>query len=219
MVQHLRHRADFRRNLDEGDHAGTAPVAVVNQAFARKFLNGASPIDHTITLPSLMTDEPARNVPLRIVGVVADALYVTLRESLQPTMYFPLRQYNDAFFARALGSLSLNVRSNSGSPARLTKSVVAAIAGVNPQLSVNVRPLADQVNDSLARERVLATLAGFFGVLALLLAGLGLYGVTAYAVSRRRTEIGIRWRWAPHPRASFGCASRVTLLVGVGVGP
>ena len=204
------------RNLDESDRVGTPPVAVVNQAFARKFLNGASPLDHTITLPSVMT-EPARNVPLRIVGLVEDAVYVSLRESPQPTMYFPFRQHNEALFMRALGSVSLNVRSTSGSPTRLTKSVVAAIAGVNSQLTVTVRPLADQVNDSLARERVLATLAGFFGVLALLLAGLGLYGVTSYAVSRRRTEIGIRMALGAAPGSVVRLVlSRVTLLVGLG---
>jgi putative ABC transport system permease protein len=161
--------------------------------------------------------EPARNVPLRIVGVVADAVYVSLREAPQPTMYLPYRQHNEAFFMRALGSVSLSVRSNSGSPARLAKSVVAAIAGVNPQLSVTVRPLADQVNDSLARERVLAMLAGFFGVLALLLAGLGLYGVTTYAVSRRRTEIGIRMALGAAPASVVRLVlSRVTSLVGLG---
>jgi putative ABC transport system permease protein len=204
------------RDLTEDDRVGAPPVAVVNQAFARKFLKGASPLDHTITLPAPMT-EPSRNLPLRIVGVVADAVYVSLRESPQATMYLALEQHDEPFFVRALASVSLNVRSNSGSPARLTKSVVAAITSVNPQLAVTVRPLADQVNDSLARERVIAMLASFFGVLALMLAGLGLYGVTAYAVSRRRTEIGIRIALGAAPAGVIRLVlSRVAWLVGSG---
>jgi putative ABC transport system permease protein len=165
----------------------------------------------------IFSTEPSRNVPLRIVGVVADAVYVSLRESPQPTMYLPLEQHDEPFFLRGLGSVNLNVRPNSGSPVQLAKSVVAAIAGVNPQLAITVRPLADQVKDSLARERVIATLAGFFGVLTLLLTGLGLYGVTTYAVSRRRTEIGIRMALGAVPASVVGLVlSKVAVLVGLG---
>jgi predicted permease len=205
------------RDFAETDRAGTPAVAIVNQAFAKKFLNGASPLDHTITLPAVMY-APGSSVGLRIVGVVADAVYGSVRETLQPTMYLALAQHDEAFFLRGLGSISLNVRATQGSPARLAKSIVAAVAGVSPQLAITVHPLTRQVDDSLARERVVAMLAGFFGVLALLLAGLGLYGVTSYAVSRRRMEIGIRMALGAAPGGVVRLVlARVTLLVGIGV--
>jgi putative ABC transport system permease protein len=205
------------RDFEETDRVGTPLVAIVNQAFAKKFLHGGSPLDHTITLPAVMY-APAPSAGLRIVGVVADAVYGSIREPLQPTLYMALPQHDEAFFARSLGSVSLNVRATQGSPARLTKSIVAAIAGVSPRLAVTVHPMTKQVDDSLARERVIAMLAGFFGALALLLAGLGLYGVTSYAVSRRRTEIGIRMALGAAPGGVVRLVlTRVTLLVGVGV--
>jgi putative ABC transport system permease protein len=206
------------RDFVESDRAGAPLVAVVNQAFAKKFLNGASPLDHTITLPTVMY-APAPSAGLRIVGVVADAVYGSMREPLQPTMYLALAQHDGAFFMRGgPESISLNVRAAQGSPARLTKSIVAAIAGVNPRLAITVHPLTRQIDDALARERVVAMLGGFFGAMALLLAGLGLYGVTSYAVSRRRTEIGIRMALGAAPAGVVRLVlSRVTLLVGIGV--
>ena len=205
------------RDFDETDRVGTPLVAVVNQAFAKKFLSGASPLGHTITLPTVMY-APAPTAGLRIVGVVADAVYASVREPPQPTMYLDMAQHDGAFFMRGMGSVSLNVRAYSGSPERLAKSIVAAIAGVSPQLAVSVHPLTKQIDDSLSRERVLAMLAGFFGALGLLLAGLGLYGVTAYAVSRRRTEIGIRMALGAAPAGVVRLVlARVTMLVAIGI--
>ena len=95
---------------------------------------------------------------------------------------------------------------------------VDGISDVNRDLALTFRPLADQVDASLTQERVVAMLAGFFGALALLLAGLGLYGVTSYAVSRRRTEIGIRMALGAQPGSVIRLVlGRVTLLVAIGV--
>src|SRR6202040_1827889 len=87
-----------------------------------------------------------------------------------------------------------------------------------PDLALTFRPLADQISASLIQERVVATLSGLFGALALLLAGIGLYGVAAYAVARRRTEIGIRMALGAAPAGVVRLVlSRVSSLVGVGV--
>jgi ABC-type antimicrobial peptide transport system permease subunit len=126
---------------------------------------------------------------VRIVGVVQDAAYRSVRDPVPPVLYFPVAQ---AQAEETPAALSLSVRAAGGSPALLTRSLTDALALVDRDLSLTFRPLASYVNGALVRERMLAMLSGFFGALALLLAGIGLYGMTAHAVSRRRTEIGIR---------------------------
>ena len=202
------------RDIGDGDRKGAPLVVLVNQVFAKKFLNGASPIGHTIeTDPG----SPGTTPPFEIVGVVADAVYRSLREPVPATMYVPLAQFDDSR-RPAPASMSVSVRSATGSPALLSRSVSAAITGVNRDLALTFRPLADQVDASLTQERLVAMLAGFFGALALLLAGLGLYGVTSYAVSRRRREIGIRMALGATPSGVVRLVlSRVTTLVGIGV--
>ncbi len=202
------------RAFDDRDRRGSKPVAIVNEAFARHFMNGASPIGRTVR----QEGRPGQTMPLiEIVGLARDAVYLSLRDPVPPTMYLPLAQPdpNDEGF---MSSIALSVRAAGGSPALLTKSVVDAVAGVDRDLSLTVRTLADQVNASLLQERLVAMLSGFFGAVALLLAGLGLYGVTAYAVSRRRTEIGIRLALGARPGGVVRLVlRRVALLVGTGV--
>jgi ABC-type antimicrobial peptide transport system permease subunit len=153
---------------------------------------------------------------MEIVGVAADAVYRNLREPMSPTIYVPLSQYDDTRFPLPVASLS--VRAAQGSPALLARSVAAAIRDVNGDFALTFRPLAEQVNASLIQERMIAMLSGFFGGLALLLAGLGLYGVTSYAVTRRRTEIGIRMALGAAPAGVIRLVlSRVSLLVAIGV--
>ena len=202
------------RDIRDTDLKNAALVVLVNQAFARKFLNGASPLGHTVTSGM---GGPIPQQSREVVGVVADAVYRSLREPVPPTMYVPLAQLDERR-QPAPASMSVSVRSATGSPALLARSVSAAVTDVNRDLALTFRPLADQVDASLTQERVVAMLAGFFGALALLLAGLGLYGVTSYAVSRRRTEIGIRMALGAQPGSVIRLVlGRVTLLVAIGV--
>jgi predicted permease len=200
------------RDFAEGDRRGTARVAIVNETFARRFLGGASPLGRTI----IVYPNTPRALSAQIVGVAADAIYSSPRQPVPPTWYFPIAQFDVAGFPFA--SARLSVRARTGSPELLTKSVASAVAAVAPQLALTFRPLAGQIHASLTRERLMAQLAGFLGVVAVLLAGLGLYGVTAYAISRRRTEIAIRMAIGATPRGVVALVlARVWLLVGVGI--
>jgi hypothetical protein len=115
-------------------------------------------------------------------------------------------------------AVTISARSAAGSPAALARGAAAALTGIDRDLAFAFRPLEDQVNASLAQERMVALLAGFFGALALLLAGLGLYGVTASAVARRRAEIGIRMALGAQPAGVIRLVlSRVAILVGIGI--
>jgi len=117
-------------------------------------------------------------------------------------------------FAQAISS----IRAASGSPALLTRGIAEALNRTSPGLAVTFRPLAEQVHSSLTQERLVANLSGFFGGLALLLAAIGLYGVTSYAVSRRRTEIGIRMALGAAPASVVRMVlRRVAWLVSAGV--
>jgi putative ABC transport system permease protein len=198
------------RDFTDRDVAGGAPVAIVNEAFARKYFDRQNPIGRRVVQPGSPT-RPA--IDREIVGYVEDAVYRALREPVPPTMYLALAQHADP-----PSSMSISVRAAGGSPALLTKSLAAGLTGVNKDVAITLRLLSEQVNASLIQERMVAMLSGFFGGLALLLAGLGLYGITSYAVSRRRTEIGIRMALGAAPGGVIRMVlRRVALLVGAGV--
>ena len=198
------------RDFTDRDSKSGPHVVIVNEAFARKFTNGANPIGHHFRQPDY-PDRPAFDQ--EIVGYVRDAVYRSLRAPVPPTIYVPLAQH-----AQMPSGISISVRAAGGSPALLTKSVAAAFATVNQDITLSFRPLAEQVNNSLIQERIVAMMSGFFGALALLLAGLGLYGVTSYAVTRRRTELGIRMALGAGPGGVVSLVlRRVAILVGTGV--
>jgi|WetSurMetagenome_2_1015567.scaffolds.fasta_scaffold40479_2 putative ABC transport system permease protein len=172
------------REFVDADRAGASPVIVVNEAFVRKFLSASNPLGRIVRMGIVSPNAGAAEV----VGVAGDAVYSSLREPVPPTVYFPLAQLQ----SEPPASLTLTVRSEAASPLPLTRSVAAAIGTIDPDAALTFRPLTEQIEASLAQERILALLSGFFGGFAVLLAAVGLFGITAYSVSRRRREIGIR---------------------------
>ncbi|HUE85742.1 MAG TPA: ABC transporter permease [Vicinamibacterales bacterium] len=202
------------RDFDDRDRLASPPVAIVNETFARRFLQGANPLGRRIRNPS---SAPGETRPwMEVVGVVADATYLSLRDAVPPTMYVPLAQRpaGSGFFPFA----TLSVRAADGRPALLARGVGDAIARVDPDIAITFTPLKQQVDAALVQERIMAMLSGWFSALALLLSALGLYGVTAYSVNRRRTEIGIRMAIGAAPaRVVRLVLTRVTILLGIGL--
>jgi len=179
------------RDFDDGDDASAAHVAIVNDAFARRYFGGSTPLGQTI----IVSDERAAagRRPVHIVGAIQDAAFTSVREPVEPTVYRPLAQAVEVTQLVSLPSICVSVRSAPGiPPARLTHDLANAISEVDGKLSVSFQTVTEQLSPYYIRERLLAMFAGFFGVLALLLAAVGLYGTTAYSMHRRRTEIGVR---------------------------
>ena len=201
------------RDVGPADTAESLAVAVVNEAFRRRFLLDANALGETVSFALGGTEQ--RSTARRIVGVVGDAPYRSLRDEIRPTVYVPLAQWTSPF---PLSGISIGVRATNPGPAPLRRPLTAALTAINPNLAFNFRLFDEQVNASVAQERLLAILSGAFGALALLLAALGMYGVTAYSVGRRRYEIGLRLALGAEPRGVVRLVlGRLFLLVGAGV--
>ncbi len=183
-------------------------VAVVNETFARELYPNVLALGRHFSLGD--------HDDYEIVGVVKDAKYQSLRE--KPSGMFFV--YNDQE-QNPDGFNDLVVRAQ-GRPKALLGEIRAAIRAENPNLELaNVTTLAEEVDRSLTEEKLLAKLAGFFGVLALLLSSIGLYGVVAYSVSRRTNEIGIRMALGARPASILGnvlSESLVAVVLGLAIG-
>ena len=207
------------REFSAADRAGAPPVAIVNQAYVRTFIGDKGALGQVVQ-QSGGPGGGARPPAMQIVGVVEDAAYRNLRDAMPPTVYLPLAQLPaDEMFPNG----AISVRSAVASPALLVRALSTALSAVDPDVSLSFKPLKEQVDARLVRERVLALLGGFFGGLALLLAGIGLYGVTLYAVTLRRGEIGVRIALGADTsrvlRMVLGRAARLVVLgVVAGIG-
>jgi putative ABC transport system permease protein len=170
------------RDFSSQDRIGTPPVAIVNQAFARSIFGDANPIGGRFSYRGPAgQDDPI----FTVVGVVGNTKYGGLRESTRLIAFLPIAQ--DTVSDR----LTLVVRAR-GPMSNVQTGVEREIAAVDPRVLVEFKALDAQISESLIRERLVATLSGGFGVLAVVLAMLGLYGVMSYIIARRRSEIGVR---------------------------
>jgi putative ABC transport system permease protein len=196
------------RDFNAHDTPGSPKVAIVNQTMAKKFFAGQNPVGRRYR----PDNGNKLGDPVEIVGVVQDAKYVSLREDIHPTAYVAASQEANG---NESNTFELRV---AGAPTAAISAVKASIAAVNRDVSLEFKTLALQVGESLARERLLATLSGFFGGLALVLATIGLYGVMSYNVTRRRNEIGIRMALgAQQSRVLRMVLGEVAILIGMGV--
>ena len=164
------------------DISGKRKVAVINESMAKRFYAGVDPIGRTFR----MRGGGDSSTMMEVIGVVKDAKDQRLDEVTLPAAYVPMGQ---AEFQS--GEAVFEIRT-AGAPTVLSGAVRQAAAAVNPAISLGITTMETQVANSLARPRLLATLSGFFGALALVLAVIGLYGTMSYNVARRRNEIGIR---------------------------
>jgi putative ABC transport system permease protein len=197
------------RSFDSHDRRGAPKVAVVNQSFVRRYFPDRSPIGETFQF------EPSPEGPqpdFRIVGVVKDAKYVDLREEFKPTAYLAASQDEQPGLL-----LSMIVRAENPS-APPTPAITQAITETVPGAFVSYYTLTGFITESLKTESLMASLSGFFGLLALVIAIVGLYGVMSYLVTRRRVEIGIRMALGADPGAVVRMVlAESSVLVGIGV--
>jgi ABC-type antimicrobial peptide transport system permease subunit len=171
------------RDFDSHDSASAPRVAIVNQAFARQMGLGDNPVGRRFRRESTPF-EP--EIAVDIVGLVRDSKYNNLREQFQPIAFLPVDQDTG-------GGPGAQFVIHSSTPlSDLIAQVRGAISGSSPEITMEFRPFAGMVAEDLIRDRLMATLSGFFGVLAALIAALGLYGVMSYLVVRRTNEIGVR---------------------------
>ena len=196
------------RSFRDGDDKGAAPVAIVNQSFARQFLGNIEPIGRRVGLGT------APKEMMEIVGVVRDAKYRDLKEENRPILYVPYLQHSHQLN-------EIEVRTSAGTSA-VAATLRRELTSVDPNLPIlEVTTLRAQVDASIAGERLVTKVSTVFGLLALSLAAVGLYGVLSYSVTRRTHEIGIRMALGASPSEILRLVLSETLVlvtIGIAIG-
>jgi putative ABC transport system permease protein len=169
------------RELTDADAAGTLPVAVISNSLARRYFPGEKPLGKKVRVGSADGDAPW----LTVVGIVDDVHYSWIEKNDVPTLYRSYRQ-------RAPHYVSIVLRT-AGDPLALVPAVRSQIAAVDPDLPLfNVKPMDKVISESIVGIAYVAAMMGVLGIIALVLASVGVYGVMSYAVTERTNEFGIR---------------------------
>jgi predicted permease len=193
------------RGFDSMDSATAAKVAIVNETFVRRFFPNESPLGRHFRLDGSGAD-PTND--RQIVGVVKDAKYESLKERPIPVAYYPHSQR-----IQYLGNLEVRFAGNS---AAVISAVRTAVGQLDPNLPVSdITTLAEQVDRSIVDQKLIVQLSSFFGVLAVFLACVGIYGLMSYGVGRRTREIGVRMALGAQPRQVLWLVLREVLLLAV----
>jgi putative ABC transport system permease protein len=197
------------RDFDRRDTPGSSKVAIVSESMARKFFGTPNPLGRYLRIQ----EGTQIGDPYEIVGVVKDTKYGRLRDPMSPTVYLTRNQDPGSQMY-----VYFELRAIAGRPEALIQSAKSAIGDIDGSASLEITALSAQIGKSLSRDRLLAALSGIFGVLALMLAMMGLYGVMSYNVERRRNEIAIRVALgAEQARVVRMVLGEVLLMVGTGL--
>jgi predicted permease len=195
------------RDIGSQDTRQSQLVAVINESMGRRFFGNKNPVGRRFSLNFSRAGE------MEIIGVVKDAKYISLRQENRPMFYVPFAQCGTS-----MGQMTLVVRT-AGDTAPIAAAIQREALALDPAMPrFEAETLAAQLNVSLTQERLVARLSSVFGLLALVLACIGLYGVMAYDVARRTHEIGIRMALGANARQIVWLALGETLrLVGIGL--